>query len=341
MTALTDEQKQYLEGLVANQSDWHVQVFDQGEITEGWETRIHSFTARYEVNGERINEELILRLFPGVNGSRQAAKEFDVMKRVAQRGVPTPRVDFAVTEKTPLGNPFIVMERVQGATLADALQRASGREAVRLVEAMVDPLVRLHQIPVDELFPSGPEATTEDEFTFVLPELTEMRSAVERYRIEGFEPLLLWLDKTRDEAEPGDICALHNDYHPLNIMVRKDSGELSVFDWSFSGSGDFRLDLAWSALLLGLMAGQRYRKVFIKRYEDISGRRAENFSYFEVLKLGARLITIALWLDEDVEIPVPKITKDSIRNEYKVHVLNVYDRVKEITRLEIPLFEGL
>ena len=108
MTALTDEQKQYLEGLVANQSDWHVQVFDQGEITEGWETRIHSFTARYEVNGERINEELILRLFPGVNGSRQAAKEFDVMKRVAQRGVPTPRVDFAVTEKTPLGNPFIV-----------------------------------------------------------------------------------------------------------------------------------------------------------------------------------------------------------------------------------------
>ena len=60
-----------------------------------------------------------------------------------------------------------------------------------------------------------------------------------------------------------------------------------------------------------------------------------------MLKLGARLITIALWLDEDVEIPVPKITKDSIRNEYKVHVLNVYDRVKEITRLEIPLFEGL
>ena len=342
MTTTTNEQAKYLEGLLTTQYDGYLRVFDRGEITKGWETRIHAFAAEYEVNGERNNEELILRLFPGAGGAAQAVKEFGVMERVRQWGVPTPRVDFVVTEKTPFGDPFIVMERVQGESLADELERASGREAVRLVEAMVDPLVRLHEIPVDELFPGGPEATAEDEkLTFVPPELTEMRLAVERYKLEGFEPLLQWLEKTRDEAEPGQACVLHNDYHPLNIMVRKDTGELSVLDWSFAARGDFRLDLAWSALLLGATAGRRHRDVLIKTYAKISGRGVENFSYFEALKLGARLITISMWLDDAVEIPVLKITKQKIRNEYKVHVLNVYDRVKQVTGLQIPLFESL
>ena len=124
-------------------------------------------------------------------------------------------------------------------------------------------------------------------------------------------------------------------------MIREDDGQLVVLDWSFADIGDFRLDLAWSALLVGVTAGERYRDVLIQRYQAVSGLDVENFSYFEVLKLGARLITIALWLEESVVIPVSKITKQAIRSEYRVHVLNVYNRVKEITLLPIPLFEGL
>ena len=341
MTAITNEQTKYLERLLATGSTGNLRVFDRGEITEGWETQIHAFAARYEVDGQERSRELILRLFPGASGAGQAVKEFGVMERVGRWGVPTPRVDFVVTEKTPFGDPFIVMERVKGQSMADALEGAPEREGVRIVEAMVDPLVRLHEMPVTETF-SWPGTTTEEEaVTFVSPDLGDMRMAVDQSGLHDFEPLLEWLEMGREEAGPGDIRFLHNDYHPLNIMVREDSGELIILDWSFAGLGDFRLDLAWSALLLGVTAGQRYRDVFIQRYEDISGRSAENFSYFEVLKLGARLITIALWLDEDAVIPIPKITKQSIRNQYKVHVLDVYDRVKEVTGLQVPLFEGL
>ena len=342
MTAMTNEQAKYLEWLLTTESAGNLRVFDRGEITEGWETRIHAFVASYEVNGEERSRELILRLFPGVGGAAQAAKEFAIMSHVAQSGVPTPQVDLVVTEKTPFGDPFIVMERVKGQSMADALEGASERERMRIVEAMVDPLVRLHEMPIDEAFPARPEAGTENEaVTFVPPDLDDMRIAVDQAGIHDFEPLFQWLEMSREEAGPGHICVLHNDYHPLNIMVREGSGELTILDWSFAALGDFRLDLAWSALLLGVTAGQGYRDVFIKAYEDVSGRSVENFSYFEALKLGARLITITLWLDEDVQIPIPKITKQSIRNEYKVHVLNVYDRVKEVTGLQVPLFEGL
>ncbi len=342
MTAITNEHTRYLKRLLAVESATNLQVTDRGEITGGWETRIHAFAVGYLIDGEERSEELILRLFPGVRGAAQAVKEFVVMKQVARWGVATPRVDFVVTEKTPFGDPFIVMERVKGATMADVLESAPEGEVLRLVRAMVDPLVRLHATPPNDLIPARPGAMTDDEpGTFVPPDLGDMTIAVDRYGLHDFEPLLRWLEVRSEEGAPGYTCILHNDYHPLNMVVREGDGELTILDWSFAAAGDFRLDLAWSALLLGVTAGERYRDVFVERYEDISGRSVENLSYFEVLKLAARLVTIAVWLDESVVIPVSGITKQAIRNQYKIHVLNVYDRVKEITELQVPLFEGL
>ena len=341
MMAMTDEQTRYLEQLLASDSVGKARVYDRGEITTGWETRIQAFSAAYFANGQERRDELVVRLFPGLRGIEQARTEFDTMKQVARWGVQAPRVDFVVTDETPFGHPFIVMERVRGESMADTLRAAPEREVHRLVRAMVEPLVRLHEMPTKELSPLRSEGTTDEQISFVHPEHADMRVAVDRYELRDFEPLLQWLDSRTEEVGPGRICVLHNDYHPDNIVVREDDGQLVILDWSFADLGDFRLDLAWSALLVGVMVGERYRDVLIKGYEAVSGFGVENFSYFEALKLGARLITIAIWLEESVVIPVSKITKQSIRGEYKVHVLNVYNRVKEITRLQIPLFEDL
>ena len=263
------------------------------------------------------------------------------MKEVARWGVQAPRVDLVVTEETPFGDPFIVMERVSGVNMADVLSAAPESDVHSLIEAMVDPLVRLHEMPTNEMSALLPETTSEDQMSFVRPEESDMRVAVDRYELRYFEPLLSWLESRRGEARPSHISVLHHDYHPNNIVIREHDGQLVILDWSFADIGDFRLDLGWSALLVGVTAGKRYRDVLIEGYEAATGLEVENLSYFEVLNLGARLITIALWLEESVVIPVPKITKQAIRGEYKVHVLNVYDRVKEITRLQIPLFESL
>ncbi len=342
MTGMTNEQTTYLARLLATESVKNLRVYDRGEITTGWETRIHAFAVDYLAGGEKRREELIVRVFPGVGGAAQARREFYIMRQVARRGVVAPRVDFVVTDETPFGDPFIVMERVRGENMADALAAAPESEVQRLVATMVDPLVRLHELPTSELIHPRYEASTDGEpISFVPATEEDMRMAVDRYHLGHFKPLLMWLDSRKDGVRPGHTCVLHNDYHPHNIVVREDDGQLVTLDWSFADIGDFRLDLAWSALLIGVAAGESYRDVFIERYQANSGRIVEDFSYFEVLKLGARLITIALWLEGSVVIPVSKITRQAIRNEYQVHVLNVYDRVKEITRLQIPLFEGL
>ncbi len=342
MMTMTDEQTRYLEQLLATKFGGKPRVYDRGEITTGWETRIHTFAVGYLANGEEKRDELIVRVFPGFGAVAQARKEFEVMSRVTRWGVPTPRVDFVVTEETPFRDPFIVMERVRGESMADVVRDAPESAVHRLVEAMVDPLARLHEMPTDELLSLRSETTTDDDqISFVRPRQPDMRMAVDRYQLHHFEPLLRWLDSRREKVGPGNACVLHNDYHPDNIVVREDDGQLVVLDWSFADIGDYRLDLAWSALLVGVTAGESYRDVLIQRYQVVSGLGVDNFSYFEVLKLGARLITIALWLEESVVIPVPKITKQAIRSEYKAHVLNVYRRVKEITGLPIPLFERL
>ena len=67
----------------------------------------------------------------------------------------------------------------------------------------------------------------------------------------------------------------------------------------------------------------------------------EYLEYFEAVKFSERMLTIATWLDESVVIPVKKITREAIRGEYKIHVLNVYARLKEVTGLELPTIENL
>lgn len=60
-----------------------------------------------------------------------------------------------------------------------------------------------------------------------------------------------------------------------------------------------------------------------------------------MLRLGARLLTIALWLDGAVELPVPKLTKSAIVGEYKPTLMTVYERFQELTGIGLRLFDQM
>ena len=150
-----------------------------------------------------------------------------------------------------------------------------------------------------------------------------------------------WLEERVEQGASTEYCLMHNDYHPQNLMLSSKDHQLTILDWSFVEIGDFRLELAWSALLFGVMFGEQYRLPLMEFYEEIRGRPIQHFKYFEVLKLTQRMLTIATWLDKSVTIPVPKITRDAIRGDYKIHVLNVYRRLKQILAYSLPTFENL
>ena len=61
----------------------------------------------------------------------------------------------------------------------------------------------------------------------------------------------------------------------------------------------------------------------------------------EALKLGARLLTVGLWLDSAVEPPIRKITEAAIRGGYRSTVTTVYERFREVTGLRLDWVEQL
>ncbi|MFQ5968494.1 MAG: phosphotransferase family protein [Acidimicrobiia bacterium] len=308
-----------------------VRVSAVTELSEGWETDVYRIAVHYLVAGTKRRENYVVRLYGGAFGDERAARESQVLKRSRQAGLPVPRVEFLVRSGAGLSVPFVVLEEVRGATLARALTEGSDREG--WLEAMVRLLVSVHRVNPHRLMEglSAPHGV-------IPPDLEAMNQAAEEYQLAGADSVLGWLERN---AAPVDhtVCLLHSDFHPGNIMVR--DSQLVALDWSFAEMGDHRLDLAWTALLLTDLLGVSYRAWLLDSYERLSGRSVSGIDYFEGLKLGARLMTVAAWLEGSLEIPVKKITPEAIRGDYRIHVVNVYKRWKQVTRAKIGLFEAI
>ena len=313
------------------------------EITTGWETKIFSFSIHFEAKGAAYSEDLILRFYQGPQGTAQSKREYAVIKKVAQAGLPVPKVVLLVSDSSPFENPFVVMEKIDGPTMAAELDHASDKSKRSLIKQFTAPFVKLHQLSWNQVFASKSQSlrNIDDPLAYINSKLSEMRTLIDRFGLTEFEGHFRWLEERLEHGAVSRLSVLHNDYHPLNILIRDEEGGLAIIDWSFAEVGDYRLDLAWSVLLLGVMAGEQYRDVMLASYEQLSGDRVEHFQYFEVLKFTQRTLTIATWLDDSVEIPVKKITKAAIHNDYKVHILNPYRRLKEITGLSLNTIEAL
>jgi len=326
--------RRYLEDLLAGVYPERRDVAVEGvvEIEGGWETTVYGFELRYREDGASTTTPLIARFYPGPRGAQRAAREGAILRAVSRAGIPVPAVEGEWLEPSPFGTALVVMERVLGVALSGELIRSHD-----LVTEMARCLVALHQVPISAVFDAHVEPFAEP--GFVASEVGAMAEAIDRYGLDEFEPLAGWLSGFAPVEHAPSV--LHNDYHPDNIIVRDRGAGLAILDWSFAGVGDYRLDLAWSAFWTGQMTGSDVRRRFLAAYGEVAGRSIDDLDYFEVVKLGARLLTIALWLKEAVELPVPKITAATLRGDYRPTIWAVYRRFRELTAIRVPIFEQL
>jgi aminoglycoside phosphotransferase (APT) family kinase protein len=293
------------------------------EIEHGWETTIYRFDLSYEEDGATRTRALVAKRYPGPDGGARAGREAAVLEAVGRAGLPVPRIEL-VSDRT------LVMERAPGALLADQITETEVAGMARL-------LAGLHRVPVSSVFTDGLEPFSDP--AFVEPDPAAMSTAIERFGLDDYRPLLDWL--TRSPSRQLSPAVLHNDYHPENIIVEPVTGALTIVDWTFAGVGDPRLDLVWSALWTGAMAGSAARSKLLSAYAAAAGDTLEDLEHFEGLKLGSRLMTIEIWLDESVEPPVHKITPTALRGAYRSTVETVYQRFCEVTGLRLPGIEQL
>jgi aminoglycoside phosphotransferase (APT) family kinase protein len=311
------------------------------EISGGWETDLYAFELEHGPPQARQTDRLVIRVFHGPEARSRAQHEYRVMRSLGPLGIPTPQVWQPAGDASDLGDPFILMEWIPGPTLLQRLLDSPAADRGPLARRMVEILLRIHQVDWTRVFPEPVRASMglSGPLAYVDSVLAEMRTTLSGTGLTDFAPLLSWLEERRSLGGSDRLSVLHNDFHPENILMR--DGELVVLDWSFASVGDYRMDLAWTALLLGAMLGEEYRGVLLRAYEQLAGAPVRDFEYFEALKLGTRMITIGSWLAGPEQTPVHKITREAIRGGYRVHVLNPYRRLKQITGIALPSIESL
>ncbi len=216
---------------------------------------------------------ILQRLRPGASASTTAtpiALEAALLRIAADHGVPVAAV-IADDDGTTLGSPGMVVERLDGETIARKLLRddeyAVARE--RLGAQVGAALARIHAIPPSAV-PGLRAADQVEQFRTILDTLGEPHPAFEL----GFR----WLEANRP-ATAGETV-VHGDFRLGNLLVDGD-GLRAVLDWELAHLGDPLEDLGWfcvrawrfgSPLPAG---GVATREVLVAAYEGASGTRVD------------------------------------------------------------------
>ncbi|PTR28769.1 aminoglycoside phosphotransferase (APT) family kinase protein [Rhodococcus sp. OK519] len=219
------------------------------------------FTAEWDEGGAAQGADLVARLtpeasalpvFPGYDLERQAA----VMRAVATHSsVPVPRVRWIELSPDILGQPFIVMDRVEGVVPTDNppyvfggwLQDATEAQRNVLQRTSVEALAGIHSIPdpgslLPDLAPGSPHDAlrrhVESERAYY--EWTRNEGGLRIPLLDrGFE----WLDDHWPRSPSASVLCW-GDSRIGNIMYR-DFRPAAVLDWEMATLAPRELDVAW------------------------------------------------------------------------------------------------
>lgn len=311
-------------------------VCDLARIGDGWECEVFSFVLEGEQDGEPRRESLILRVYQGDDASRKAAREFAAMRLLHDAGYPVPRLLALASEDSPLGKPFVIMEKIDGPVLGRVVEKSTGERQRGLLSTFSELLVDLHALDW-RLF--APDASRYRPEGFLDRWLLEAQTVVHRLRRSEFGPAVEWL-----KGRSGGICCrpspTHRDFHPWNVLMRPD-GALFVIDWTQADVSDFRFDLGWTLMLMRTAMGMSTRDLVLREYERHAGCRVEQVEYFEVLASLKRLVSIVVSISDGPEKLGMRPGAEAQMKAHVAHIATPYAVVREQTGLTISSVERL
>lgn len=190
-----------------------------------------------------LGSELVVRIPRTPRAAEQLSKEARVIGLVRDAGVPTPELLRHDESLRVAGLPYMVQQRVRGATLADQLadQRPDPVALRRTYESLGRVLTSLHRIHRNS---TGPIESVPEPYTFSVTELVsdlseagEIGTPQRDWLLESFELL------QPDGPSPADPVLLHRDVSPSNVMVDRDGAVTALLDWGCAEWGNPARDL--------------------------------------------------------------------------------------------------
>jgi aminoglycoside phosphotransferase (APT) family kinase protein len=225
-------------------------------------------------------ELVVRRDFPFGPVATSAPDEFELLRRLANDGMPVARPLAAEYDRQHLGLPFLVVEKVRGSdpTLPDAAWPATGRD-VSLELARI--LARLHRYdPVELGFPRSADSPQQQ----VRAYLAQWRAWWEKNRVHAsslLEAGFAWLER----HVPSDIeriVTVHGDARPGN-MLAFEGRTTALLDWEFAHPGDPAEDLLYAK---GFVEPYVSAEEFMATYRDAGGAPLSDsgMRYYEIFR---------------------------------------------------------
>jgi aminoglycoside phosphotransferase (APT) family kinase protein len=247
------------------------------------------------------DRELVLRKPPV--GTKAASahdmkREFLIQSRLQPVYPLVPTMIALCDDQAVMGSDFYVMERVVGDIFRrDVPEGVTAADVSVMAESLINGLVQLHAVDAS-----------------ILAELNKGPGYVQR-QVEGWskryrnaltddvpngEKVMAWLEANR----PDDVasCVIHGDWRIDNVVFDLKAARIvGVLDWELATVGDPLMDLG-SALAYWVdrddepgfaalrrqpshLPGMPTREEFVQKYLQLSGRRCDEFTFYEVFGL--------------------------------------------------------
>ncbi len=197
-----------------------------------------------------------------------------------------------------LGSDFYLMDRVQGEIFRrDVPTSLTEKDISVMAESLVSGLAQLHSVDASVLaeLNKGPGYVSR-----------QVEGWSKRYRnaltddVPGGESVMKWLYENKPEDL--ELVVIHGDWRIDNMVFNLEAREVAgVLDWELATVGDPLMDLGSSlaywvdrdddAEFAALrrqpshLPGMPTRREFIDRYLALSGRRCDDFTFYEVFGL--------------------------------------------------------
>ena len=284
---------------IAKVHDWLSRYIEEGEQPEVKQFRSGASNLTYLL--KYPDRELVLRRPPiGTKAvsAHDMKREFLIQSRLKPVYDLVPTVIALCEDHSIIGSDFYVMERIKGDIFRRDVPESLTKEDISIMAtSLVAGLARLHDV----------DATVLAELNKGLGYVTrQVEGWSKRYRnaltddVPDGEDVMSWL--AANKPEDVGSCIIHGDWRIDNMVFDLDQKRLvGVLDWELATVGDPLMDLG-SALAYWVdrdddlefaslrrqpshLEGMPTRREFIAKYLELSGRKCNDFTFYEVFGL--------------------------------------------------------
>lgn len=174
-------------------------------------------------------------------------REYRVQRALHQAGFPVPPMLLYCDDRSLIGTPFYVMERLQGRVLSDyALLSVDAGDRRAYLFELAETLARLHALDWQAIGLSD-YGRPGNFFDRQIKRWTQQWHASKLHDSDDMDQLMAWLPA---HIPPGDETTLaHGDYRLGNVMFHPTAPRIiAVLDWELSTLGHPLADAAYSSL---------------------------------------------------------------------------------------------